>query len=163
MAPMSEAENPHSGDPDREAVWEMLVARDVKAFVAQNWSMVEDDFIKEGFFGFSAAKSLDTDSWGIAYPSLDDYRLDWLKQAADTAANADMASLPESLLGLSSMQRIEITDNTAVAHKKFDGDVLMADGEKEHLQWQTLYVCRKVAGSWKIQGFVGYVPYPLVS
>ena len=45
----------------------------------------------------------------------------------------------------------------AVAHKKFDGVVRLADGKEDVLDWQTLYFCRKNAGRWQITGFVGYI------
>ena len=32
-----------AGDADRHALWEMLVRRDIDAFIGQDWSMVEDD------------------------------------------------------------------------------------------------------------------------
>jgi len=39
------------GDADRHALWEMLVRRDIDAFIGQDWAMVEDDFIADSFFG----------------------------------------------------------------------------------------------------------------
>lgn len=40
--------NPFSkSDPDRSQLWKMLVERDIIAFCAQDWKMVEDDFIPE--------------------------------------------------------------------------------------------------------------------
>ena len=51
---MSYDDNPFpAGDPDRHQIWEMLVARDSEAFAAQNWKMVENDFIAERFEGIS--------------------------------------------------------------------------------------------------------------
>ena len=35
----------------RHAIWEMLVPRDIDAFLAADWSMVADDFVEEGFIG----------------------------------------------------------------------------------------------------------------
>ena len=48
---MSLYKNPFPNDPDRHAIWEMLVERDIRAFVAQDWDMVADDFTSEGFMG----------------------------------------------------------------------------------------------------------------
>ena len=47
---MDHARNPFPpGDPDRHAIWNMLVARDIDAFVAADWSMVAGDFVRDGF------------------------------------------------------------------------------------------------------------------
>jgi hypothetical protein len=43
---MNTAVNPFTGDKDREQIWEMLVRRDIEAFVSQDWSMVADDSTK---------------------------------------------------------------------------------------------------------------------
>ena len=32
-------------DGDRHAIWEMLVRRDIDAYLGQEWAMVEGDFI----------------------------------------------------------------------------------------------------------------------
>ncbi|HTN61016.1 MAG TPA: hypothetical protein VL147_05615, partial [Devosia sp.] len=59
------------------------------------------------------------------------------------------------------LRDIDINGDIAVAHKKFDGDIALADGGKEVMNWQTLYFCRKVGGVWKLTGFVGYIPFPM--
>lgn len=159
---MAASSNPFAGDPDRAAIWEMLVQRDIEAYARQDWAMVADDFIEEGFFGFSAKRSADAGDWGMAYPDLAAYRADWLAQAAQTAATAAMDRLPAALLGLSRLERVDIDGGCAVARKCFDGAVPLADGSASApLKWQTFYVCRRAAGRWKIQGFFGYLPYPL--
>ena len=48
--------NPFSNDIDRSEIWEMLVARDIAAFVAADWSMVANDFIETGFMGIDAKR-----------------------------------------------------------------------------------------------------------
>ena len=60
-----------------------------------------------------------------------------------------------------SLTEIEITGERAVAHKKFNGEIKLSDGGVDRLNWQTLYFLRKVAGQWKLTGFVGYLPYPM--
>jgi hypothetical protein len=37
--------NPSPNDPDRGAIWTMLVERDIDAFVKADWSMVDVDFV----------------------------------------------------------------------------------------------------------------------
>jgi hypothetical protein len=49
--------NPFANDPDRSAIWTMLVERDIAAFVAADWSMVDGDFIKEGFLATSPSRT----------------------------------------------------------------------------------------------------------
>ena len=53
------------GDADRHELWEMLVRRDIDAFLAQNWSMGEDDFVAASFFRFAARRSV------LAFDGLD--------------------------------------------------------------------------------------------
>ena len=63
MDPMT---NPFpAADPDRRAIWEMLVTRDIDAFLGQDWSMVEGDFVAEGFLGINAHGSDIPDSWRV--------------------------------------------------------------------------------------------------
>ena len=71
---MNTAPNPFANDKDRHEIWEMLVRRDIAAFVASDWSMVADDFIAPGFLGIHAHKSANPDEWTAAFPTLDVYR-----------------------------------------------------------------------------------------
>ena len=34
-------------DPDRYQIWDMLVQRDIEAFIANDWEQVANDFVKE--------------------------------------------------------------------------------------------------------------------
>ena len=62
---------------------------------------------------------------------------------------------------MTNLRDIDLAGDIAVAHKKFDGKLARADGGTDVLLWQTLYFCRKVAGRWKLTGFVGYMPFPM--
>ena len=42
-----------ANDADRNQIWEMLVPRDIAAFVAADWSMVKDDFKMDGFYAMN--------------------------------------------------------------------------------------------------------------
>jgi hypothetical protein len=55
-------DNPFPHDPDCPAIWTMPVERDIDAFLARDWAMVEDDFIAEGLFG-------PPDDWIMAFQS----------------------------------------------------------------------------------------------
>ena len=72
---------------DRYEMWEKVVRTDIDAFLAQDWSMCENDFVEENFMGINANKSANPDSWNLAYDTLDAYKIDWLKQAKDFASN----------------------------------------------------------------------------
>ena len=153
--------NPFPNDPDRHALWEMLVTRDVAAFVAHDWEQVAGDFIESGFWGLDARFRANPDSWQLSFPTLASYREAWLGQAQATAGRTAPAKLSEALTDATTLRDIELRGESAVVHKKFDGKLEFADGSVETLRWQTLYHCRKIAGTWKIAGFVGYLPNPL--
>jgi hypothetical protein len=150
-----------TGDADRHALWEMLVRRDIDAFLAQDWGSVEDDFIAESFFGMHAHFLNDADAWRLQFPRLEIYRDEWLRQAAETAKTAFAEPLREALFRVTNMRDIDVDGDRAVLHKKFNGQVAKADGTFDKLNWQTLYFCRRVGPRWKIAGFVGYMPHPL--
>lgn len=149
------------GDRDRHDIWEMLVHRDIDAFLTQDWSMTEPDFAADRFFGMHGHFLANPDSWRLGFATLDAYRDEWLRQAADTAAAAFAEPLREALFRITNMRDIDINGDRAVVHKKFDGSVAKADGTIDRLNWQTLYFCSRIAGAWKIAGFVGYLPHPL--
>jgi hypothetical protein len=150
-------------DTDRRAIWDMLVPRDIDAFVAADWDAVADDFIAENFTGVSGHFQGDPDGFTLAYPDLPAYRDDWLRQAQDfgaqKAAGAYAGDPRAGIFAATRLEQIEITGETALVRKKFDGHLPRSDGSSERMNWQTLYWCRKEAGRWKIAGFVGYLPH----
>lgn len=159
---MSIFRNPFSpNDHDRFSIWEMLVERDITAFIAQNWSMVQDDFIEEGFMGLDGRNSSNPDSWNLTFPSLIAYKQYWLEQAEEFNKN-DFIHNPETgLLAATTLRDIEIVGNSGLVHKKFDGAITKNSGEIVRLNWQTLYRCRKIGNVWKIAGFTGFLPHPI--
>jgi hypothetical protein len=156
---MASHPNPFPNDPDRSAIWDMLVERDIAAYVSQYWAMVAGDFIEVGFIGVHAHKSPNPDDWTLAFPTLAAYREEWLRQAAESAATKFAEPLGEGIHRVTNLEQIEINGGSAIAHKKFDGRIVLADGTFDVLNWQTLYFCRKQGGRWKISGFVGYMAY----
>lgn len=156
---MIAAENPFARDADRAQIWEMLVRRDITAFVARDWSMVADDFDEQRFLGIHAHNSADPDDWNAAFPTLSVYRDEWLRQAAETAATEFAEPLADGIFRATRLTEIDITGDVAVARKKFDGTIRRADGSDDVLNWQTLYFCRKAGDQWKITSFVGYMKY----
>jgi len=55
---------------------------------------------------------------------------------------------------------IEIKGEHALVHKKFAGELKTKSGKVLPLHWQSLFFASRVAGSWKLRGFVGYLPFP---
>ena len=150
--------NPFPNDPDRQAIWAMLVERDIDAFLAADWAMVEGDFIAESFFGLSGHFKPRPDDWAMAFPSLSLYRDEWLRQAKETASIAYAEPLRPALFRATDLSVIDIAGERAIARKKFNGTVARADGGADKLDWQTLYFCARRDGVWKIASFVGYLP-----
>ena len=153
--------NPFPDDPDRSAIWTMLVERDIAAYIAADWSMVEDDFIAEAFLGIDGRKSDNPDEWRISFPTLAAYRDEWLRQARDGQSVDYAEDALEAIHRATRLDHVEISGDIAIAHKKFDGTIARADGGEDRLNWQTLYFCRRVGQRWKLTGFAGYLPYPM--
>jgi len=150
-----------AGDPDRHALWDMLVRRDIDAFLSQDWSMVENDVLADEFFGMHAHFLSDADSWRLQFPRLEIYRDEWLRQASETAATRFAEPLRTALFRITNLRDIDLDGDRAVLHKKFNGRIACADGSFDTLKWQTLYFCRRVSGQWRISSFIGYMPHPL--
>ncbi len=149
-----------AGDPDRHAIWEMLVERDIAAFLAADWAMVEGDFAAEQFAGYSGPSN--PDHWRITYPTLESYRDEWLRQAAAFQPVQLRGATPSEFLHQTTVLRdIEIAGDLAMVHKKFDGRATTVEGEPIVLNWQTIYWLRRFASGWKITGFLGYLPNPM--
>lgn len=150
-------------DPDRQAIWQMLVPRDIDAFVTADWQAVADDFVSENFTGISGHFQPDPDQYDLAYPTLDHYRDGWLQQArefgAQRAAGVFAGDPRDGIFHATRLEDIEINGDAALVRKKFDGHLPRTDGTADRMNWQTLYWCRRIAGRWKIAGFVGYLPH----
>lgn len=151
------------GDKDRRAIWEMLVPRDIDAFVGADWAMVAGDFIEVNFTGLSGHFQPDPQGFTLAFPTLAAYRDEWLRQARDfgaaKAAGAFAGDPRDGIFAATRLEEIEIDGDAALVRKKFDGRLAKADGSFDRMNWQTLYICRREDGRWKIAGFVGYLPH----
>ena len=150
-----------ASDPHRHAIWEMLVVRDIEAFVQQDWASIETDFDAEAFFGIDARKRDNPDAWRAGFTSLSQYRDVWLEQARAFAPVEDREAIRAGLFDATTLRDIEIDGDVAIAHKKFDGWLPLPGGGTERLLWQTLYVCRRRGDVWRIASFVGYLPSPM--
>jgi hypothetical protein len=148
-------------DADRRAIWDMLVQRDISAFVAGDWEAHFADFAPEGFFGIDGRFSDDPDSWRATFADIGRYREAWLAGSAELAGHIEPAALERALFGLTTLREIEIVNDFAMARKKFDGTIPLVGAEPAVLRWQTLYFCRRIGDRWFIAGFLGYLPNPM--
>ena len=95
---MSFYKNPFpTADADRFEIWQMLVERDIIAFCRESWEMVSDDFVEENFMGIDGGGRHIPDSWRLSFPSLEEYKKEWLLQARDFAKN-EWAEDPEKAI-----------------------------------------------------------------
>lgn len=148
-----------ANDPHRRALWDMLVQRDIDAFLAADWSMVDGDFRREGFVGLHAHHEENPDRWRLAFPTVEAYRDEWLRQARETQAISYAEPLRAALFRATRLADIDLNGSAAVLHKKFDGTIRRSDGGMDRLLWQTLYFCAHDGARWQVTGFVGYMPY----
>lgn len=150
-----------SSDTARHSIWEMLVSRDITAFLAADWSMVAGDFVEESFIGIDGRHDANPDNWRLTFPSLAAYRDEWLRQAKDFATQSFAEDPRAAIFTTTTLEDIEINGDQALARKKFDGSLKKTDGSVDTLKWQTVYYCRLHQGRWKIAGFTGYLPNPM--
>lgn len=148
-------------DSARHSIWEMLVTRDIDAFLAADWSRVADDFVEDGFLGINASRDANPDNWRLSFPSLAAYRDEWLRQAKDFQTQQFGEDPRHAIFTTTTLEEIEVEGETALVRKKFDGGIRRADGGFDVMKWQTLYYCRLHEGRWKISGFTGYMPNPM--
>lgn len=150
-----------ASDADRHAIWEMLVKRDIRAFVAGDWDAHFADFAPDVFFGIDGQFSEDPDSWRATYADIAHYRQAWLAGSAELVGRVAPNDLEQALFALTTLRDIEIVNDFALARKKFDGTIPLEGAEPVELRWQTLYFCRRTANRWRIAGFLGYLPNPM--
>ena len=154
-------DNPYDAhhEPDRHALWEILVARDSEAFAACDWSMCKEDFAPMRFDGISAQGSLDPLNWSLQYPTVDSYRDDWLKMA-DKYRQVPLSDIShrDFLYLMQTFARVDLTDDRAVVWKQFRAEALLTTGERHRALGQSVYRLHRIDGRWLIVGFVGYLP-----
>ncbi|PJE28814.1 hypothetical protein SAMN06297129_1341 [Pseudooceanicola antarcticus] len=146
-------------DTARRAIWEMLVPRDITAYLAADWSIVADDFVEANFTGMNGNRDENPQNWSLSFASLEAYRNEWLRQAKEGQGTEYAEDARTAIFTATKLEEIEIDGSAALVRKKFDGRIQRKDGGEDRLLWQTLYICRETADGWKIAGFVGYLPY----
>ncbi len=146
-------------DPDRHHIWQRLVAVDSDAFAAGDWSAIEPDFDAGHFEGIRCHNSTNPDHWELAFPTLASYRDSWLAAARDFATKQFVGMTNrQALYARTQLDRIDLSGDRALCHKKFSGDLPLADGTMHGGSRQTLYRLHRRGGNWKIVGFLGFLP-----
>jgi hypothetical protein len=153
--------NPFSrqDDRDRHHIWQRLVSADCEAFACGDWSLIESDFDAESFEGVRCFHSPNPDDWKIVFPELGSYHDSWLKASAEFRAKTFAThSHLQALLARTHLDTIDISGDRALAHKKFYGEVELADGSKLADQRQTMFRLQRRRGVWRVVGFLGQLP-----
>jgi hypothetical protein len=150
--------NPFTSDDPRHRVWDRVVREDIAAFVAGEWQRIADDFVEPGFFGLDACGSADPRAWRLTYATLAAYRDRWLAQSQLFRQRPPAGEAVNGLLGLVSVPLLELTGDSGVLLKRFDGSLALADGGSLPFAWESLFVLRRVGETFRVQGFVGYLP-----
>lgn len=133
-------------DPDRHFIWHRLMIADTDAFVAGDFSLVENDFDAENFEGIRCFHSVNPDEWKVVFPDLASYREAWLLASQEWRSKSANETSVE-VLSRVVLRQIDVTADRALAHKQF-----IAAGR------QTIYRLHKRETEWKIVGFLGYLP-----
>lgn len=157
---MSYDSNPFpSSDQDKHAIWEMLVREDVDGFVNEDWSAFGESFNRDGFCGLDAKGSFDPADWQVSFPTVEAYRDAWLEDASRSAATTYAEDRRDALFRSTNMLDIRVQGHTATARKTFDDAIALEGGGFQKLNWQSVFFCTKRGGTWKITGFVGFLPF----
>ena len=121
--------------------------------------MIKDDFAPDRFEGIRCAESSDPFDWTIAFATLAEYRDSWLAASREYLKKQFVGlSHREAVYRRCRIDRIDIAGERALVHKKFFGDVPLADGSMLSGSRQTLYRLHRIGGAWKIVGFLGQLP-----
>ncbi len=149
---------PHS-DPDRRAIWDILVLEDSHDFLQGDFTRCRKRFVESTFYAIDAEGSADPANWKLSFPTLDDYGKRWVEYAANMLAEVESVEEAErAMLELTTLTEIDISGPTALARKKFSGSIPLRGGKRSHVKWQTLYFLKQLDGEWRITGFLGYLP-----
>ena len=146
-------------DADRHSIWQRLLAADCDAFAVGDWTRVESDFDAERFEGIRCGNSTNPDDWKIAFATLGEYRDSWLTSSREFVAKKFVGMTPrEALYHRTRLERIDISGDRALAHKKFSGTLELEGGGTLSGSRQTLFRLHRIAGVWKVVGFLGMLP-----
>lgn len=139
-----------------DQIRDVLLTRDIDAFVAADFELARADFDESQFTAYSGADGV----MRLQYPDLESYRADWLAQA-ETFRGVDPTVLATQLHAVQRIARLEVNGMRALATKIFDGEIPTPLGPTT-LAWTTYYFLRADDRKhrWLITGFIGYLPTP---
>ena len=143
---------------DEQLIWQTLIYRDFVAFCTEDWSLIENDFIEDGFFGIDGKRSTIKMDWCLTYHSLESYKQHWIQQSEDFNKKTFLNNPLNVLFNTTKLSKIEIIGNIALVHKEFNGVFTIKNEEPILLDWISLFVLRKINKNWKIASFTGYLP-----
>ena len=143
---------------DECAIWQVLIYNDFVAFCSQDWKLISDDFIEEGFFGIDGHGSNNKLEWSLMYPNLESYKSAWINQSVDFSKKNFLLNPLEVLFDTTELNKFELVDDCALVHKSFSGKFELEDSTSIVLDWLSIFFLRKVDGNWKIASFTGYLP-----
>lgn len=150
-------ENPFPGGDDR-LFWDMCVQRDIEAFLAADWTITGPDFDQDEFLGIDAGGSANPEDWQPKYPTLQSYKQEFDRQAADFATLEFAADPRTALYSALTLSKARVVEDRATILKTFDGEIPLADGSSQILSWKSLFHLRQKNNIWRFTGFVGYLP-----
>jgi len=143
-------------DADRHQIWELLVRRDSDFFLSGDWALVAQDYDYSSFFGIGTGLSLDPAGWRLEYSTVEAYR------DAAIAGRLDPNEFGEPLraawLRCQSLERVDVSGDLALAHKRIEGSMRRKSGDPLQLGWRSVFHLKRVDAAWKIAGFTGYLP-----
>lgn len=155
---MTPYQNPFPPGSDQHALWHLLVEVDIESFVEADWARLQSAFVPTGFTAIDAKGSSNPDEWRLSFSRVDDYGALWLQNARSMAEQVTPEALRHAFIDATRMDDIEVQGDSALLHKKLDGQIVTHSGAIIPLHWQTLYQCVRLGGEWKIAGFVGFLP-----
>lgn len=150
--------NPYKLESDEYYIWEILIRNDFEAFCKENWKMIQNDFIEDGFFGVDGKSSINKLDWSLTYDSLETYKNDWINQSNEFNKKTFVNNPLDVLYTTTKLSKIEIKGKLALVHKEFNGEFEILNEESIKLNWISLFILRKIKGNWKIANFTGYLP-----
>lgn len=155
---MNEFKPPIHFNKDETKIWNVLIYNDFNAFCKGDWTLIENDFISEGFFGIQANKSSNKLDWNLQYNTLQSYKLDWINQSREFNKLEFLEDPLKTLFETTKLAKIEIKGDSALVNKEFNGQFILNNKETIELNWVSLFLMKKIDDQWKITSFVGYMP-----
>jgi reactive intermediate/imine deaminase len=142
----------HDEAEARAAITDMLYTKDIAAYVAGDWSAVDDDFAHDTFTGLVKRGSAPLQ---IVFSTVEEYRDDWLAGAKELLSGTTPEALSAELHSSSRIADIQLHGRYAIVRKEFDG---YAGASRTRLEWTTYYHCRRDDDRWRVTGFTAFFP-----